>query len=115
MSHSQQGRPPAKPPATTASSSTQRWLAPLLLVGAGVALLVALAALLQGFQSANSPAANVTPQVTGGPSVSFERTFFEYGDVKFNTPIETIISLRNVGDQELVLAGEPRVEVVEGC
>jgi hypothetical protein len=39
----------------------------------------------------------------------------DYGDVKVNTPIETIFHIRNVGDQPLQILGEPQVEVVRGC
>jgi len=87
----------------------------MLLLGVGLTFLVAVVPIARGFQPTNLPAARVTPQVTGGPSVAIDRTVFEYGDVKIDTPIETNILLRNVGDQDLVFIGEPSIEVLEGC
>ena len=40
---------------------------------------------------------------------------FDYGDVKLGKTIKTQFHVKNVGDTQLVFAGEPRVEVLEGC
>lgn len=50
-----------------------------------------------------------------GPVVAVEQDLFDYGDVKVDTPIETLFRLRNAGDQPLKIAGNPEVELVEGC
>ncbi len=56
-----------------------------------------------------------TPEVTGGPRVQLEQTYFDYGDVQNNTRVQTVFRVQNIGDQPLILQGEPVVEVVEGC
>lgn len=58
---------------------------------------------------------NVTPEVTGAPSLEVAQELVDYGDVKVNTPVETVFRVRNVGDEALVILGEPQVELVEGC
>ncbi len=55
------------------------------------------------------------PKVRGAPRVEVSQETVDYGDVKVNTPIETVFRVRNVGDQPLQILGEPQVEVVKGC
>jgi hypothetical protein len=58
---------------------------------------------------------NFTPKVTGAPSIEVGQESVDYGNVKVNTPIETTFSVRNVGDEALIILGEPQVELIEGC
>ena len=57
----------------------------------------------------------VTALPADGPRIAVEQTLFDYGDVRFNTPIETLVRVRNDGNEVLALAQNPRVELVEGC
>ncbi len=92
-----------------ASPKRRSWLplvalaAALLLVGGGVLL----------WQRIVRSA--VPPQVTGAPRVSVSQEVVDYGDVRLNTPIETVFYVYNVGDRPLKILGEPQVEVVQGC
>jgi hypothetical protein len=58
---------------------------------------------------------NFKPEVTGSPRIAVMNDTLDHGDLKFNTPIQSVFAIGNVGDQELMIFGEPRVEVVEGC
>lgn len=60
-------------------------------------------------------AAPYTPEVAGRPKASIDQDFFDYGDVRVSTPVETVFRVRNVGDQPLTILGEPQVELIEGC
>ncbi len=87
-----------------------RWLFPMILVGAGVALVGIVLVLIQASQ--REP---YIPEVTGRPSAAIDQTEFDYGDVVNNSWVETTFHVTNVGDEELIILGEPLVEVVEGC
>jgi hypothetical protein len=87
------------------------WLWAAFIGAAAILGVAALALALQGRQATTSD----TPEVTGGPSAQIEQTLFDYGDVKLGQTIKTQIPVKNVGDTQLAFAGEPRVEVVEGC
>ncbi len=56
-----------------------------------------------------------TPEVTGAPRVMVPQENIDYGDVKLGNTIKTVFEARNVGDQPLIILGEPQVEIVEGC
>jgi hypothetical protein len=56
-----------------------------------------------------------TPTVTGAPSLQLSQTSFDYGDVPMGQYVETVFTVRNMGDKTLVMRGEPIVKVVEGC
>lgn len=58
---------------------------------------------------------NAATEFQGGPRVAVNQDKFDYGDVKVNTPIETMFRVRNTGDQPLQIAGNPKVELVQGC
>lgn len=88
----------------------QRQSKPLiLLIGVGLLIVAFVAALLL---STSEP---YVPEVTGAPHITVAQTLYDYGDVRNNTWIETVVRVRNTGDQPLLFLGEPRVEVVEGC
>ena len=65
--------------------------------------------------SETSQTRNYTPAVMGRPQVAVSQDKIDYGDVKLGQPINTVFDVRNVGDQDLLVQGEPQVEVVEGC
>lgn len=59
---------------------------------------------------------NFEPEVTGAPRVEVvQDEILDYGNVKLGTTVTTEYTVRNVGDEQLVVLGEPRVELVEGC
>lgn len=59
---------------------------------------------------------NFEPEVSGAPRVEVvESDVINYGDVKLGTTVNTTYTVRNLGDEQLVVLGEPRVELVEGC
>lgn len=87
------------------------WRHPALLIGAGVLALALVAlALLPTLQ-----ASAYTPEHLGGARAVIDQRVFDYGDVKNNTQVRTVFTLKNVGDETLYFAGPPQVQVVEGC
>jgi hypothetical protein len=86
-----------------------QWLALI-----GVAAFVLVGALVWQSQ-ARQGSSSYTPEVAGGPSAEIDQMLFDYGDVKLGTTITTQFRLKNVGDSQLALRGEPRVQVLEGC
>ena len=62
-----------------------------------------------------SAASDFTPEVKGSPHVAVNQDKIDYGDVKLGNTINTVIDVRNTGDQPLSIQGNPQVEVVEGC
>lgn len=105
----------ATPTKVQKAASPQRWL----LWGLGLAALAVIGLVIwlaQGRQTATvTSTSESTPEVVGQPSAVIDQTAFDYGDVKLGKTIETVFRVKNVGDQALVFAGEPVVEVVEGC
>jgi hypothetical protein len=59
--------------------------------------------------------ANYSPQVSGAPRLSIASDTLDHGYVKLGTTVNSVFSVRNVGDKLLQILGEPRVELVEGC
>jgi hypothetical protein len=94
----------------SAVSARPKWLFPAIVVGVGVVILGIGFALIQ-----SSLKAPFVPEVSGGPSAAIDQTEFDYGDVINNSFVETTFHVTNVGDEDLVILGEPIVEVVEGC
>jgi len=87
-----------------------RWLLPALLVGVVAVVLVAAVWLIQRNQQPP-----YTPEVAGAPALRLDQTVLDYGDVRFETPVEAEVKIRNVGDAPLQIQGEPRVELLQGC
>jgi len=54
-------------------------------------------------------------QYRGGPRLLVDKELIDFGNVRFDKMVEARFRLRNVGDQPLRLAVDPRVEAVEGC
>jgi len=100
-----------------APNSARHWL----VAGAVGAVLLILAALALASRQDESPSQKVfdpdfEPQVTGAPRLEvLPQDVIDYGAVKLGTPITTVYTVRNVGDEPLLIYGEPRVELVEGC
>ncbi len=107
MSKTHKGSRPISPAAPRAGRRTLLWVG-LMALGA-FALVVVGFTLLRG--GSGGPAAGGSQ----GPVVEVDQDVFDYGDVKVNTPIETLLRVRNAGDQPLKIAGDPEVELVEGC
>ena len=61
-----------------------------------------------------SPLAEVA-RYQGGPRLAVDRQEIDFGSVRFEKMVQARFRLRNVGDQPLRIAANPRVEVVEGC
>jgi hypothetical protein len=78
----------------------------------GVVVVVALLGFFIVRASSQKP---YIPEVTGKPRAVIDQTFIDYGDVINNSRVETTFHIKNVGDENLIVLGEPRVEVVEGC
>ena len=59
--------------------------------------------------------ANYVPETNGAPEVAVNQDAIDYGDVKLGTTIQTVFEVSNKGDKDLIILGEPQVQVVEGC
>jgi hypothetical protein len=88
--------------------SRPRGFMPWLLVG----LLTMVAIMTMYLLTRSAP---YTPEVTGRPSGVISQELFDYGDVNGGTWIETVFTLKNVGDQPLNILAEPYVEQIQGC
>lgn len=112
MAHTKKSRRSAQ-----RGTHTMRWLWGAV---AGVVLLI-IAALALGSRENDAPSQkafdpNFEPDVTGAPRVEVvESDMLDYGEVKLGTTVNTVYTVRNVGDQPLEVLGEPQVELVEGC
>jgi hypothetical protein len=88
-------------------------------IAGGVMLVIAATALFargnnNGGEKTFDP--NFQPTVTGAPAVAvLPQDTIDYGNVKLGTTVDTVFKVRNVGDQPLVVLGEPQVELVQGC
>jgi hypothetical protein len=97
---------------STRAKSAQRWprfLVPGVLV---VAVLVGLGTWLFLIRSSPQVAAG---EYKGGPRLAVDRDLMDFGNVRFEKFVTARFNLRNVEDQPLRLAVDPRVEAVEGC
>lgn len=82
------------------------WIGGLVLVVVG----------LLAFATTNQkPVIPFTPEVTGEPRAELDQTELDYGDVVLNTTLNSVFTVRNIGDQPLEILGEPVVELIEGC
>ncbi|MFC1974788.1 hypothetical protein ACFLXQ_00135 [Chloroflexota bacterium] len=91
---------------------------PWLWLGMGAALLLIAGGLgIMWMSSTTSSAtpANFEPEVAGAPRLSVDQTIIDEGDVKLGTTVRTTFRLKNIGDQPLLITGEPAVGLVEGC
>ncbi len=51
----------------------------------------------------------------GGPRLVVDRDLIDFGTVPFDHVVQARFHVRNVGDQPLRLAEDPKVVAVEGC
>ena len=86
-----------------------RFLVPGILV---IAVLVGLGTWLFLMKSSSQAMA---AEYKGGPRLAVDRDLVDFGNVRFEKFVTARFRLRNVGDQPLRLAMDPRVEAVEGC
>lgn len=90
-------------------SQRPAWLIPAIIIG-GVVVVLAIIAVVTG--NRRDP---FEPEVTGAPRAEFDQTSIDHGSLRFEQPVESVFRVRNLGDQPLMILGEPRVELVEGC
>lgn len=86
------------------------WQQPIFLIGS---LVVVVFTLLGLYLASRGPA--YVPEITGGAHVAVDKEEVDYGDVKFDTTVVSEFKVKNVGDEPLIILGEPVVEIVEGC
>lgn len=88
------------------------WVIPLVVGALLVVAALVGAAVVLGNRSPETP---YTPEVTGKPSAVVAQAVVDHGDVQMEETVRSAFVIRNVGDQPLVIFGEPRVELVQGC
>jgi len=97
---SQRHAQPARPP---------WWLAAIMV--AGGLLILGLTAWLAWPR----PAATSAIEVRGAPKLKVDAEVVDLGPVTLGKWVSARFTLTNVGDQPLRFAGDPYIEVVEGC
>jgi hypothetical protein len=97
-------RSPAPP------GGNQSWL---VWVGLAVVGLVAIVAVL-AWQTSRSAAPDVA-STGGAPKLQVDQTSIDFGDVPVNKQVKASFTLRNAGDQALVISHSPTAELLEGC
>jgi len=95
----QHAKPPQRP----------TWLIPVVVVGA-IVVVVAIVAAMTGNRRES-----FEPEVTGAPRAELDQTSIDHGSLRFEQPVESVFTVRNVGDQPLTILSEPRVELLQGC
>ena len=88
---------------------------PWLWVAVAVVVVVAAGAVVAIVLGNRNSGPAYTAEVTGAPRAAVDQTVVDHGAVAFNQPVESVFSVTNVGDQPLVILGEPRVQLVAGC
>lgn len=95
------------------SSRSKLQQRPLILaLVVGVVLVVAVIMVLV---AANKQRSSTPPEVSGAPRARLDQTQIDLGAVRFEQQVESIFHLKNVGDLPLIILGEPRVELLQGC
>ena len=92
-----------------ASGASSRSKMPLFAVG--ILLVGGLIAIL----FSRSGGEEFVPEVTGGPRLQVDTELVDHGDVILGTTIQSVFRVKNVGDSDLIIRGEPAVELLEGC
>jgi hypothetical protein len=98
-----------KPVSKAQASSRRRLLVPGLI---GLVLVMGVATWF--FLQKPAPV-SFAAQQTGGPRLLVDKELIDFGPVQFERIVTARFRLRNVGDQPLRLAVDPRVEAIEGC
>ena len=81
----------------------------LLLVAAGALVLVVVGALLASARPGAEPASGGVPQLAVEPEK------FDFGDVAMEQPVTARFVVRNDGDGDLQILGQPQVRLLDGC
>lgn len=84
-----------------------------LIIGVIVALVLIVGGVILAVTANQS--SSYTPEVVGAPSAVVDEPVVDHGTVKMEETVESSYRIRNVGDQALLILGEPRVELVTGC
>ncbi|MBZ0309053.1 MAG: DUF1573 domain-containing protein [Anaerolineae bacterium] len=102
-----------------ASHRQKTTTSPYLIAGIGTVLLVIVGAffLLRGGDEdvTKEIDPNFTPDVTGSPRLEVAQDIQDFGDVPFEQMVTSAFTIKNVGDEPLVIQREPQVELVRGC
>lgn len=85
------------------------------LVAGGFFSLAVLAGVATWYVYPRSGALSAAIPYQGGPRLAVDREEIDLGTARFDTRLQVRFLLRNVGDQPLKVAANPRVEAVEGC
>ncbi len=85
---------------------------PILPLTIGVVFVVAVIVVLV---AASKQGSSTPPEVSGAPRARLDQTQIDLGAVRFEQQVESIFRLKNVGDLPLIILGEPRVELLQGC
>ena len=80
-------------------------------VGAVIIIVVGVWVLRGG----NSSPSTGAPQVTGDARLNVDRTTIDFGKVPLDKMVKAEFKIKNVGNEPLIIKGEPRVELVKGC
>jgi hypothetical protein len=105
---SRKGRTKSSPKVESRSPGTN------LLVPGLLAVTVLIAGGTWFFLQRSSPTA-VAAQYSSGPRLAVDKDFIDFGTVRFEKLVTARFRLRNVGDQPLRLAVDPRIQAIEGC
>ncbi|MBN8590596.1 MAG: hypothetical protein J0M33_02515 [Anaerolineae bacterium] len=85
------------------------WLIPAVVFGV-IVVVLAIVAVMTGNRRES-----FEPEVKGAPRAEVDQTSIDHGSLRFEQPVESVFTVRNVGDQPLTILGEPRVELLQGC
>lgn len=55
------------------------------------------------------------PEYTGGARLQVAQDTLDFGQIKYDVPVEAVFNLQNIGDEPLLIVREPVVELIEGC
>jgi hypothetical protein len=80
-------------------------------IGLGVVIVFALVLI----QTNTAKSSDFKVEVSGAPRIAVKQDTVDYGDQHYNIPVESVFALGNIGDQPLMIVGQPQIEVVEGC
>lgn len=84
------------------------------LISTGIVVIVFLLANI--FWSRSTVPADFVPQIEGSPSIAIiSEPTLEHGDLIVNRFITSTFEIQNVGDETLLILGDPFVQVHEGC
>jgi len=86
----------------------------------GVAILILFIVVVVGLLQKNTTTESIASsdfkvEINGAPRIAVKQDTVDYGDQHYNVPVESVFTVGNIGDQPLIIQGQPVVEVVEGC